>query len=487
MTKAANTTHAAEAKVASPSGKIVWQWRTSTLRWLSVYAPVLVLSVIALVGFIEYSVSRAMESTADSGIRWQLRYFDSTPDADLEGVIDRRLESRRHQANYYGLFAANGRWIAGDIAVMPAGLALDDEGEAHSGAKGQTLTLAHDPLLPVVRAMGERRRDGRRLVVAHSLTDVRHVRDELVRMLVAGGLVCLLANLAAGVLLSVRQMRRLSDIRRVTALIASGDLNQRLIVGGRDELDMLADLVNRMLDEVERLMGEVKSTCDGIAHDLRAPLVRLRLQIGNLSATAHRNGGPPLDVLLDKVRTEADSILLRFNAMLRIAEIGTLRRRSSFGAVALEAIAGDLYELYEPLAAEKAVSLTLCAEPAEAVQGDRSLLFEALSNLLENAIKFTPAGGAVRLRLWQGEFGPIIEIADDGPGIPTDEREAVLKDFYRAKQTSHIPGTGIGLGIVAAIVRLHDFELRLDGAAGGTVATIECWPHSLLTPAAVQG
>jgi signal transduction histidine kinase len=242
---------------------------------------------------------------------------------------------------------------------------------------------------------------------------------------------------------------------------------------------MLCHLVNHMLDEVERLMNEVKGACDGIAHDLRTPLVRLRLQLANLGERVRAGGDDVTNSLIANARIEADSILDRFGAMLRISEIGALQRRSGFDVVSLEALVDELCDLYLPLAEEKSINLQLRTQRVEPVHADRALLFEAFSNLLDNAIKFAPQGGEVSVELWACRGGPQLVIADNGPGIPVSERNAVLNRFYRVEQTRHVPGTGLGLGIVSAIIRLHDFELRIGGEGRGTTITIDCWPHNL--------
>lgn len=455
------------------------RWHTTTFRWLSVYAAIFSLSFMALLGYIEYSVSTAMEREADSGLRWQMRYFDSKGDDELTVIIARRLERENRHTNYYGLFAAGGQRIAGDIDVLPSALPLDQEGQTHSLTTGRTRVLAQNDPMSTVRVMGERRDDGTQLIIARSLDDVRHVRQELTRALIGGGILCLAVSLAAGLLLSVRQMQRVAAIRRVTARIARGDLAQRLPVGSRDELDMLSHLVNHMLDEVERLMNEVKGACDGIAHDLRTPLMHLRMQLTNIAERTHAAEDETVSQLLASARSEADSIIDRFGAMLRISEIGTLQRRSGFDEVSLESLAIELCDLYQPLAEDRHIRLDVRTEAVEPVHADRALLFEAFSNLLDNAIKFSPDSGEVRVELRSRHDGPQLIIADTGPGIPVNERSAVLNRFYRVEQTRHVPGTGLGLGIVSAIIRLHDFDMQIGGEDTGTTITVSCWPHNL--------
>jgi signal transduction histidine kinase len=156
-----------------------------------------------------------------------------------------------------------------------------------------------------------------------------------------------------------------------------------------------------------------------------------------------------------------------------------LQRRSGFDVLSLQTLVDELCDLYQPLAEEKSITLKSRTEAVELLHADRALLFEAFSNLLDNAIKFAPEGGEVSVDLWSSRSGPQLVIADNGPGIPVSERNAVLNRFYRVEQTRHVPGTGLGLGIVSAIIRLHDFEFRIGGEDRGTTITIDCWPHNL--------
>jgi signal transduction histidine kinase len=320
-------------------------------------------------------------------------------------------------------------------------------------------------------------------VVARDLTHVLHVRETTINALVGGGLFCLLVSIASGLLLNLRQMRRVRDIRNVTLRIAEGDLNRRLPIGGRDELDMLAHLVNHMLEEIERLMTEVKSACDGIAHDLRTPAAHIRTLLANVAERMHVIQDDGVAQMLDRARVEADMLLDRFGAMLRISEIGALKRRGGFSSVDLTTLVNELSELYEPLAEDRGISWAVVVEQVPTVHGDRALLFEAFSNLLDNAIKFAPDNGAVRIELTDHPQGAVLVISDNGPGIPEREREAVLQRFYRADQTRHLAGSGLGLSIVSAVMRLHDFALRAGangtGTTPGTTMTVECWPHAL--------
>jgi signal transduction histidine kinase len=404
-----------------------------------------------------------------------LIYFDSFPDAQLADGVRLRSEHERMHPNYYGLFAADGRKLAGDMLARPQSLP--------ESRGGMTLKLRLDTAgsesSPVVRAMAERRANGETLVVARDLTNVLRLRQTIINALVAGGILCLIAGVLGGLALSVRQVRRLKAIRRVTQRIAEGDLGQRLPVGGRDEIDMLAHLVNHMLAEVERLMNEVKGACDGIAHDLRTPLARVRMLLGRIDERAQGMRDDALEELIDAARRETDALLERFRAMLRISEIGILQRRGGFGEVRLDALVQEVGELFEPLAESRSIGFVVQTTAVRPTHADRALMFEALSNLLDNAIKFTPDGGTVTLQLSQVASGPRIDVIDNGPGIHADERDAVLQRFYRGERTRHLAGSGLGLSIVSAVVNVHDFAMRIRDVNPGTCVSIECWTRTL--------
>jgi signal transduction histidine kinase len=460
------------------------RWHTTTFRWLCAYTALFGIFLTLLVGFIAWTASATIEHDADTIMSWQLIYFDSIPDAQLPEAIHQRLEHERMHVNYCGLFTGDGKYVAGDLLASPPNLTYTREGSTHA----HTLKLRDRDVSPIVRAMGEVRPSGLHLVVARDMTSVLRIRKIMMRALATGAVLALLAAAAGGLVLGMRQIRRVREIRRVTECIARGDLDQRLPVGGDDELDMLAHLVNHMLDEVERLMGEVKGACDGIAHDLRTPLVHLHTLLARVAERESVRGDAQGALLLDSARTETGQLLERFRAMLRISEIGTLQRRGGFATVDLHELVQELAELYEPLAESRDLEWLVTAEPVPAIHGDRALLFEAFSNLIDNAIKFAPQGGVVSVTLRATPLGPLIEVADNGPGIAPHERVAVLQRFYRGDAVRHIAGSGLGLSVVAAVMRVHDFTLRIDDArdlervaqsGAGTRMSVECWPRAL--------
>jgi signal transduction histidine kinase len=273
--------------------------------------------------------------------------------------------------------------------------------------------------------------------------------------------------------LSLSPLRRIRAIKSASDRVVEGDVRARLPIAGRhDELDMLAGIVNAMLDEVERLVKEVKSVCDSVAHDLRTPLTRLRAKVYRMQQDLREQ--PRHRDAAEQAVAEIDTLLGRFNALLRISEIEDRARRDGFAEVDLAAIIQQTLELYEPLADERGVRIAYLPRVVPHIYGDGELLFEALNNLVDNAIKFTPAEGTVVVALVDAPDGPRIDIIDTGPGIPAEERETVLQRFYRGESARDLPGSGLGLSIVSAIVRVHRFTLEIADAPSGTRVSLHC-------------
>lgn len=463
------------APVLSP---LPGRWHTSTFRLLTAYSLVFSLAVVAILGIIMWRVTAFMADQADRTLYWEAHYYVKLDPADVAEAVTRRIEQEHLGSTALGLFDAHGVHITGNIRALPLNLPID--GRGHS--MGDTLPVG-DALHTQTRAFAVRLADSKVLVVARNVRPIVEIHDAILDAIVWSGLLALLAGVGGGYAVSLRQIRRIRETQRVIEQIVNGNLDRRLPTGGRDEIDMLAHLVNHMLERIARLMAEVKGACDGVAHDLRTPLAHVRKTLSQARSRAERISNPPdaeLARLIDYAESNTDALLERFRAMLRISEIESMRRRGEFEAYALRPLLADLEDLYRPLAEDKGISFVADIGETDAIviHGDRALLFEALSNLLDNAIKFTTQGG-VRLALTATETGPRIEVRDTGSGIAPEDREAVLQRFYRADSSRHIAGSGLGLSIVSAIVGLHDFGLTIDAANPGTRIQLDCWARTL--------
>jgi signal transduction histidine kinase len=278
-------------------------------------------------------------------------------------------------------------------------------------------------------------------------------------------LLLVLAGLAA-VLVTRRTVGRIEEINATSRAIMLAGLDQRIpLRGSHDEWDRVAENLNQMLDRIETLMGEVKQASDNVAHDLRTPLTRMR---GRLEKAYHAPRNRENDAaLIGDTIADLDAVLGMFASITRISEIETRARKGAFRGVNLAEIAGEVVELYDAAAEQDATRLSLGGDREVSVTGDRDLLFDAIANLVDNAIKHGRRGGRVTVTCANGEGSAVISVTDDGPGIPADQHDHVFKRFYRLEQSRYTPGNGLGLSLVAAVAQLHGAEIALRDNAPG--------------------
>jgi signal transduction histidine kinase len=251
----------------------------------------------------------------------------------------------------------------------------------------------------------------------------------------------------------------------------AGDFSRRVpLTAAHDEFDMLAENLNRMFERIERLMKGMREVADSVAHDLRTPLNRLR----NHLEEAQRRLDPesPHAAEIEAAIAETDGLIATFNALLLIAEADSGVARGAMTQIDLSAVVADVAELYAPLAEEKNIALSVLPMGVVTIEGSRSLISQALANLIDNAIKYTPAEGRIAISASETPGGVDLTVADSGPGIPTEERTRVLERFVRLEASRNSPGTGLGLSLVAAVARLHDARLKLSDNAPGLKATM---------------
>ena len=310
------------------------------------------------------------------------------------------------------------------------------------------------------------------LLVGNDVTRFRVVEAFFWYGLVGVFAAILLLGMLSGWLVRRALFAELHAISQTTSAIVGGDLSRRLPVrGDAHELDILAQTINRMLEQIEQLLHGVSNVSNAIAHDLRTPLAELRSRLEELVVTR-----PPPEQVRAEVESavaDVDRVIGIFNALLRLAEIDTGARRSGFVQVDVTKVAAEAAEFYQPVAEEKGVKLSFESAGAHTVAGDPLLLAQAIGNLIDNALKFSPQNGRIAVATAQRRDGAIeISVCDNGPGIPDAEKARVAQRFYRGDASRGTPGVGLGLSLVEGVARLHGGALELADNRPGLRATL---------------
>ncbi len=298
------------------------------------------------------------------------------------------------------------------------------------------------------------------LLVGRDIHQLTQAKLRIVQALTWGLAIMVLLAFVGGLVLSRRTVRNIERINQTARSIMSGNLSRRVEITNRnDDFDQLAANLNQMLDRIQTLMEDIRRVSDNIAHDLRTPLTRLRQHMEE--ARRQVDSESISAISLESSIREADSLLTTFNALLRIARIEAGQVTTDFAVLDYRTLVEDVVEFYEPLAEEKKQFLTVDAGNTIKTMGDRDLLFQALANVIENAIKYTQENGHISVVLSQLDNDAVITIADNGPGIPAEERERVFRRFYRLDRSRSTTGNGLGLSMVAAVVTMHQGQIRL--------------------------
>lgn len=298
------------------------------------------------------------------------------------------------------------------------------------------------------------------LLVGRDIHQLTQAKRRIVQALTWGLAIMVLLAFVGGLVLSRRTVRNIERINQTARSIMSGNLSRRVEITNRnDDFDQLAANLNQMLDRIQTLMEDIRRVSDNIAHDLRTPLTRLRQHMEE--ARRQVDSESISAISLESSIREADSLLTTFNALLRIARIEAGQVTTDFAVLDYRTLVEDVVEFYEPLAEEKNQFLTVDAGNTIKTMGDRDLLFQALANVIENAIKYTQENGHISVVLSQLDNDAVITIADNGPGIPAEERERVFRRFYRLDRSRSTAGNGLGLSMVAAVVTMHQGQIRL--------------------------
>lgn len=442
--------------------------RTTVFRLALAYMALLGASIIILSGVGYWGTVGYLQRQMDGAITTDLAGLiaaDASGGAErLAAALTERMGEDPAGDNVYVLADGTFAPMAGTLARWP--------GERTIAASWVNLELGErDGDTQAVRARTVTLPDGLHLLVGRDLHDVYEVREIFLRAMGWGLALSLALAAAGGVLLSTGTLRRIEEINRTSRGIVAGELGHRVPVRGTgDDFDELARTLNAMLDRIEALVATVKGVSNDIAHDLRTPLARLktRLELARMEPPAPA----AFDAWMDGTIANVDAVLSTFDSLLRIAAIEARQPMHGFTSVDLHEIASDVVEYCEPLAEEKEQTLALLGRGPLTIQGDRHLLFRALANLVDNAIKYAARGGRITLELRERGGAAEVIVADNGPGIPEEARARVFERFVRLEPARSLPGSGLGLSLVAAIAEQHGAAVVLDDNLPGVRATL---------------
>ncbi len=445
-------------------------WRTTTFRLVTLYGGMFAIGVVSLLALIYFDTANYIDNQTAQILKAELRSYLATPPNQLVQSFKNDMERDSRHIEIYGLFSPTRQLIAGNAEKFPSKFLIDNQPHYISSQTSSFFGFTQNSIWGMATELPDKNILflGRKQI---QLDEIRHV---ILKALV-GACVIIIIGTFIGIKFSIYPIRRIREIDEISQKIISGDISLRLPRAGRDdELDMLATIVNRMLDEIAQRMRDIKGSTDSIAHDLRTPLTHLRAMLNRLM---HSSSISMDREAVEKAIDEVDSLLFRFRAILRISEISGSIRRAMFDSVDLKEILENIQDMYAPLAEEKKINLQLnTPESMLLIIGDKALLFEALLNLVDNAIKFSAAGGNIKICLISEKQGAKIVIENDGLNIAADEMNMIFQPFYRGKNSRHIAGGhGVGLSIVSSIMNLHGFQLNLSSQNLVTTAVICCW------------
>ncbi|QTL05989.1 HAMP domain-containing protein [Aquabacter sp. L1I39] len=441
--------------------------RTTAFKLLAAYLVIFALFAVFMIGYVAWHTRQLIEAQVAENVETEVRALAEQYRIGgiqrLVFVIDRR--TRRPGSSIYLLATYNGEVLASNVSDLPLGL-LDKPGTRFTpyrrseepGAK-ENLAFVQVFILP----------GGFRLLVGRDIEERDTLRQMVVRPAQGALAVILVLGLVGGFFVTRRVLKRIDSMTATSEVIMAGDLSGRLTVDGTDdEFDRLAHSLNAMLDRIEALMSGLKEVSDNIAHDLKTPLTRLR----NRAEEALRNASSEAEwrAALETTIEESDGLIRTFDALLMIARAEAGQARGNMVDLDLAAIVENVAELYEPLADEQGLDLTVSTEPVD-VHGVRELLAQALANLVDNAIKYgTSADGSrgrIEVTLRREGDEAVIGVRDTGPGIPASDRDRVLERFVRLDASRSRPGSGLGLSLVSAVARLHGGRIVLEDGAPG--------------------
>ncbi|MFK7852831.1 MAG: ATP-binding protein [Granulosicoccus sp.] len=442
-------------------------FRTSAFRLALIYATLFSALSAATLGFIYWSTRDQIESQVDARLRLETDYLINLYKS---GALPELLEAiqRRNQIDTYGRFyyLANNEVAETTSTQSEDGLPIRLKSVRSHTTRNMGDVADLPPGSPrafnPVRVAETKLSNGLKLTIGHEISDEKALLDHTFALVAGATLLTLLFSLIGGLWIGTSVLRRIDSVSRTASEIMSGDLSQRLRVTARDdEFDEISTKLNQMLNRIEDLMKSMQQVTNNVAHDLRSPLTRLR---NRLEVTLLEERDPEnYRLVMDEAIGDADSLIHTFNAMLSIARLEAGIDSSQWTETRMGDLASELAELYEAVAEEEEfLDFYSDIKNNPVFHCNRHLIGQAVTNLLDNAIKYTPQPGIVRLGIEGNNDEFTITVSDNGPGIPEDERERVFERFVRLENERNSPGNGLGLSLVQAVIRLHAATLELS-------------------------
>ncbi|MFN5083594.1 MAG: sensor histidine kinase [Brevundimonas sp.] len=442
-------------------------FRRTPFRVTLLFVALFAAAASAVLGWVYLTSASEARARAEADVRAEVEvltaiYRERGVEALNAALVDR---TARGGPNLYLLMASDGATITGNISTSP----IDDFTGDERVESFRLTSTDEDGRVVRPQSLGVQVRlaGGQMLFVGQDIGDIERYLDRLTQALWTAMLVVVLLGIGGGLLISRNLERSMARLNRVVAAVEGGDLTARAQVrGAGDEIDELGQGLNHMLDRLQASMASIRHAGDAIAHDLRSPLTRMRakLEVALIDVESGRLDGADA---LQTALAEADHLLKTFNTVLAIARLQAVSEPPDPETFDAADLASDMAELYEPAAEDKGLEFSAEIEPGLPLRANRPFLAQALANLIDNAIKYTPPGGAVMLRARHRSSGEVeFSVTDTGPGVPDEDRARVLERFVRLDNSRSEAGAGLGLSLVTAVAAAHGGRVQLDEGPG---------------------
>lgn len=449
------------------------RWRllkTTVFRSSLLYAVLFSTVAAAAMASMYWATAYRLQAQTDSRLQLEaelvLRQLRSQPiPLMVESLRRQNADQERSRIFFYRILETDD--LSADPELWGPLLAAPDGTQLFADARlGDILPTAGAGASDPVRVLAVSLPAGPVLLVGRDLVDQHELLDHALRVALLATAVIIVLAVAGGAAMGLGVLRRIDAVSRTAGSIMDGDLGRRIPRPGRgDEFDELALRLNAMLERIEALMAAMRQVSANVAHDLRGPLSRLRTRLE--LALIEQRDPESLREAIEQAIDELDGLVRLFNALLSIAQAEAGGTDQQWGDQDLSSLGSEVAELYGAAVEDKGLSLDTKLEPGVMVRGNRQLLAQALSNLMDNAVKYTPEGGRIELQVSGAQQRAVLAVQDSGPGIPRSERERVLERFVRLDAARSEPGNGLGLSLVRAVARAHGADLRLEGAEPG--------------------